>query len=85
MWSGLHIGLKALPIVLHAMKKVRDESGLQTTLTVLGRGTATKRWMELAERLGVAKDVRWTGALPHEQAMAAYVELVGTLLASERP
>ncbi|MBA2706224.1 MAG: glycosyltransferase family 4 protein [Gemmatimonadaceae bacterium] len=68
VWSGVHIGVKAMPIVLHAMKRAKD-AGVEVSLTVVGRGTATASWVELAERLGVGSQVRWTGALPHDQAL----------------
>jgi glycosyltransferase involved in cell wall biosynthesis len=63
-WSGQHIGRKALPILLHAL------IGLPVELVVLGDGPESSRWKALADRLGLGTSVRWTGRLPHEQALA---------------
>ena len=35
----------------------------------MGQGTATAGWKKLAEKLGLAGDVRWMGALMHERAL----------------
>ena len=82
VWSGLHIGLKALPIVLHAMKRAKETVGVRTTLTVLGRGTATAGWKRLAEQLGLGENVRWTGALPHDQALAEMAQADAVVFSS---
>lgn len=66
VWNGLHIGRKALPILLHAL------SGIEKSceVVVLGEGPATRQWQHLATRLGIAERIRWTGFIPHDRAMA---------------
>ncbi|KQT50685.1 hypothetical protein ASG43_05205 [Aureimonas sp. Leaf454] len=66
VWNGLHIGRKALPILFHAL---RDLDGGHEVV-VLGEGPATRSWKRMAERLGIADRVRWTGFIPHAEAMA---------------
>lgn len=72
VWSGIHTSRKALPILLHALKKASNELGNVTDLfhvDVLGEGPETKRWRDLAERLGIADCLTWHGRLPHEKAL----------------
>jgi glycosyltransferase involved in cell wall biosynthesis len=65
VWSGLHVGRKALHLLLHAMGKTSGEM----RLTVLGEGRETAAWKALAESLGVAPRITWTGQLPRDRAM----------------
>ncbi|WP_243373318.1 glycosyltransferase [Microvirga solisilvae] len=74
VWSGQHIGRKALPILLHALEKIkRDQEGLEASspvnLTILGEGPETSRWKEIAQKLGVADQVQWAGQMSHEAAL----------------
>jgi glycosyltransferase involved in cell wall biosynthesis len=68
VWSGLHIGRKALPVLLHALARLDGEPRVE--LAVLGEGPETGRWKALAQELGVATRVRWTDMLPLEAALA---------------
>ncbi|HTW94907.1 MAG TPA: glycosyltransferase family 4 protein [Tepidisphaeraceae bacterium] len=65
VWSGLHVGRKALPLLLHAMAK----SAGPMQLTVLGAGRETTAWKSLAASLGIEKNITWPGHLPRDQAM----------------
>ncbi len=65
-WSGNHIGLKCLPILLHAL--ARMESATRPQLTVLGDGVESAGWKKLADRLGL-DGIDWTGRLPHDKAL----------------
>lgn len=67
-WSGLHIGRKLLPLLLRTLTHL--EGRVPYELTVLGGGPETDRWKALARSLGVDGHVRWTGPLPHTQAVA---------------
>lgn len=74
-WSGVHIGRKALPILLEAMARLKAApAGAGIELVVLGNGPQTARWQALASRLGVANRVKWAGHLPHAQAVAHVAE-----------
>jgi glycosyltransferase involved in cell wall biosynthesis len=64
VWSGQHIGRKALAILLHAI------AGQRVELTVLGNGPETPRWKALAHQLNLGASVRWAGHLPHDRAIA---------------
>jgi glycosyltransferase involved in cell wall biosynthesis len=66
VWSGNHIGRKALPILLHAMKRLPADG---VRCTVLGGGAETARWKRMAEELGIAERVLWTGELPRAAAL----------------
>lgn len=65
-WSGRHIELKCLPILLHALSRIDRADRPQ--LTVLGAGIKTAQWKRLARRLGV-EEIDWAGSLPHHEAL----------------
>jgi glycosyltransferase involved in cell wall biosynthesis len=68
MWSGLHVARKALPLLLHAIHQLGDET--DWTLTILGSGPCTHKWQQLAKTLRLNDSrIRWLGHLPHEQAV----------------
>ncbi|MDB5295181.1 MAG: hypothetical protein JWO31_1164 [Phycisphaerales bacterium] len=75
VWSGLHIGRKALPLLLHAVKALADDAGgaagAGVDVTVLGGGPLTGDWQRLSVSLGLADRVRFAGKLPHADALAA--------------
>jgi glycosyltransferase involved in cell wall biosynthesis len=68
VWSGFHVGRKAVVILLEALARVGLSPGAE--LVLLGDGPEQKRWQKMAGRLGLADRIRWTGAMPREQAMA---------------
>ncbi|MFA9478266.1 glycosyltransferase family 4 protein [Phycisphaerales bacterium AB-hyl4] len=75
VWSGVHIGRKALPVLLEALARLEaDPANPAVELVVLGEGPQTPRWQALARRLGVAECVTWAGRLPRDQAMAYVAE-----------
>ncbi|QOV88818.1 glycosyltransferase family 4 protein [Humisphaera borealis] len=67
VWSALHIGRKALPILLRAMQTLGPDAPVE--LAVLGSGPLTDQWKAEAERLGLGKKVRFTGGLPLQGAL----------------
>jgi glycosyltransferase involved in cell wall biosynthesis len=71
IWSGLHVGRKALPLLLHALAVVRDRlSSDSCRLTVLGSGDESRVWQALARRLRLESAITWKGELRHEDAIA---------------
>lgn len=68
IWSGLHIGRKALPLLLHALARLNDPHRWE--LTVLGSGPRTAQWQDLARQLAIDSRVRWIGPLSQQQALA---------------
>lgn len=60
VWSGVHIGRKAFPILLHALAPLKNR---KIEVTVLGEGPQTEAWDTLATQLGVRHMVRWMGKL----------------------
>lgn len=58
-WSGIHVSRKALPLVLHAVRRL--PAGLDWHLDILGEGPMTRRWTRLADRLGVGQRCTWHG------------------------
>jgi glycosyltransferase involved in cell wall biosynthesis len=68
VWSGVHVGRKALPIVLHALARLGDAAPAE--LAVLGGGPETGRWKGLADELGLSGRVRWAGHLSQADAVA---------------
>ena len=69
VWSGVHIGRKALPILLHALAELKSDA-VPIEVTVLGDGPETGRWRGLAAELGVSSLVKWTGKLPRKEALS---------------
>jgi glycosyltransferase involved in cell wall biosynthesis len=64
VWSGRHLGRKALPILLHAAAKLKD----RIELIILGDGPETAAWKSLAASLGIDR-IRWTGNLTQAEAL----------------
>jgi hypothetical protein len=50
-WSGWHQPRKALPLLLHALSRLSDNDKKRVFLNVLGEGSATQRWKNLANNL----------------------------------
>jgi glycosyltransferase involved in cell wall biosynthesis len=67
VWSGQHIGRKALPLLLYALAKVHATTPVK--LTVLGDGPETPTWKSLAEKLDVSPLLNWTGRVSREHAI----------------
>ena len=82
VWSGVHIGRKALPILLHALALLRKQPHPpRVAVTILGDGPMTGAWKALAESLGVGSVLTWAGRLPMAEAidrMAAADAMVST-------
>jgi glycosyltransferase involved in cell wall biosynthesis len=72
VWSGMHIGRKAMPILLHALARLHRASTQMPPmeLTVLGSGPETERWKALARQLHLPTPIHWKGRLPHAEALA---------------
>ncbi len=71
VWSGVFLGRKALPLGLHALARVRKlKPDLKVRLTILGEGSCSSAWKNLALKLKVNDICAWVGWLPHEQAQA---------------
>jgi glycosyltransferase involved in cell wall biosynthesis len=70
IWSGIHVGRKALPILLEAVAALPDAERWRLELVVLGDGPEHARWRALAARLRISTQVRWTGWLPQTMAVA---------------
>lgn len=64
-WCGQHTGRKALPILLHALARLK----IPVEVTVIGDGPAGSSWRLLAESLGL-KRIIWAGHVAHKQALA---------------
>jgi len=67
VWSGLHSPRKALQLALRAIAEVPAESNW--TLDVLGAGSMTRRWKDLARRLRIDDRVRFHGWLERDRAL----------------
>ncbi len=65
-WSGGHIDLKCLPILLHALSRI--DHAVRPRLTVLGAGLKTAQWKRLARQLGL-EEIDWAGSVPHHEAL----------------
>jgi glycosyltransferase involved in cell wall biosynthesis len=72
IFSSYHVGRKALPLALHALTRLDDQTPVE--LAVLGDGPERKRWQALSHNLGLdsgrPQRVVWLDNLPHSQALA---------------
>lgn len=68
VWSGLFLGIKSLPLVLRAMKRLPAD--VNVTLDVLGSGPEEKLWLRETESLGLESKVTFHGFLRKDEAMA---------------
>jgi glycosyltransferase involved in cell wall biosynthesis len=69
VWSGVHLGRKALPVLLEAIASLSDRERSRLELVVAGDGPEHQRWRALATRLGISPQIRWTGWLPRPAAL----------------
>jgi len=70
VWSGLHAGRKALPLLLVALARLKRESAdPRVSLKILGGGDQSDAWKSLAHGLGIDDVVTWTGPLPRDRAL----------------
>lgn len=66
---GRLIGLKGFVLALHALASLPEE--LDVSYEIVGDGPQRGELEELAARLGITDRVRFLGALPHAQTVAA--------------
>ncbi|WP_176049704.1 glycosyltransferase family 4 protein [Burkholderia sp. BCC1644] len=67
---GRLVPVKALDLLLHALHRLNAE-GLRARLTVVGDGPMRAPWEALAQRLGLAAQVRFAGNLSHDEVAQA--------------
>ena len=67
VWTGLHIPRKALNIALEALAML--PKALNWKFEILGEGQCTKKWMRLAENLGLVERCHFCGWLPRDDAI----------------
>ena len=68
VWSGQHIGRKALPLLLHALARLGPAFPVE--LTVLGDGPEHNHWRAIAAELKLTQ-LRWTGWIDRSAALQA--------------
>lgn len=68
VWSGQHTPGKALNLLLEAMPLV--SSNVKWHLHILGRGSRTRAWKNLARKKGIDNCCTWYGWLPNEEALS---------------
>jgi glycosyltransferase involved in cell wall biosynthesis len=70
VWSGLHVGRKALPLLLMALGRlIREPNPPAFELKILGGGPQTPAWKTLAAKLGLTPYITWTGQIPRDRAI----------------
>lgn len=69
-WGALHIGRKALPILLHALADLRHRRPeVRVHLTIMGDGPETDMWRELSRQLQINEMVTWLGHVPYQRLL----------------
>lgn len=66
VWSGIHTSRKALPVLLHALSKLRTEA---IHVDILGEGPETADWQKLARKLGIGNLLTWVGRKSRKEAL----------------
>ena len=65
---GRQVAMKGTVYVIHAFARLAQQiPGVE--LVIIGDGPLRKRMQSLAQSLGLAKQIRFLGALPHQQVM----------------
>jgi glycosyltransferase involved in cell wall biosynthesis len=65
-WSGNHLALKALPLLLHALARLSERQKI--VLDVLGEGPEMFHWQGIAKTLSLS-GITWLGRLPYDAAL----------------
>ena len=68
VWSGQHTPGKALNLLLEALFLVSRD--VKWHLHILGNGTRTRAWKNLAKKKGIDNHCTWHGWLPKEKAFS---------------
>jgi glycosyltransferase involved in cell wall biosynthesis len=64
-WIGLHVGRKALPLLLRAVLELKRRGlGGRFQLTIMGTGPEMPVWRALCQRLQVEETTTWMGQVP---------------------
>lgn len=70
IWSGLHVGRKALPLLLMAAAELKREfSERRFELIILGGGKQSEPWQAMARQLEIDDLITWTGQIPLQPAL----------------
>jgi glycosyltransferase involved in cell wall biosynthesis len=70
VWSGIHVGRKALPLLLAAAAELKRESAQRPfELKILGGGSQSAAWRALSRKLGVDDLLTWSGQIPRQRAL----------------
>ena len=75
-WIGRMTGIKRVPDVLRAFKRLHEQ-GIDTTLCMVGDGPDREPAERLAKELGIARHVLWTG---YQRDVSPYYSLFDALL-----
>lgn len=67
VWSGVHIGRKALPLLLNAVATLENQ--VDVRVVILGGGSLEKAWKSLSAKLGIESRVQFAGRMTRAQAM----------------
>jgi len=67
-WSGTHEPRKALPLLLNALTLFSDKEKSKIHLHILGEGSETDKWKNLAKNLKL-ENLKWHGRLPYPEAL----------------
>lgn len=69
-WGAVHIGRKALPILLHALAYLKRHIPKEKVhLTIMGDGPETDMWQQLSRQLQIDEMVTWLGHVPYQQLL----------------
>jgi glycosyltransferase involved in cell wall biosynthesis len=70
VWSGLHVGRKALPLLLAAAAELqRGSAQWPFELKIIGGGSQSAAWRALSRKLGIDDLLTWSGQIPRQHAL----------------
>lgn len=63
---------KGMQFILEAMRSLRDEYGVAVSLEIIGKGEYENKLKKMAERLGIQRNIVWSGIVPSADLVRSY-------------
>jgi glycosyltransferase involved in cell wall biosynthesis len=70
LWVGRLRAWKGLPLLLHALSRLKDKNSFE--LRVIGDGSCKAAWKRMAEKLRIADRICWESRGPYRESLRHY-------------